>query len=344
MSDDENGIESYLRKGAVVGLHLDPVQNPGPRSRILVRIRDWETGSHIILDRPKSGGRYAPLRREQPCIIRFVASSNTCSFETTVSSWEEEGQNASCWIEWPGNVNIIPFRKYYRLKVTLPCKFSLEGGICYGEIRDLSMGGCGICVQQEVPVNTVFRLAFTLPDGLTLENVGAVVRAARQIGKDYFLGCEFADRQEHVQSDIAFSVSVAYERERSDAKNAKPHVLIIDGQENNTAALRNDFNLRGWDVLTAAGTIDGLQRLRAAKPAALVISQDQRELTGLDIVRLVKLTRGFERLPIFLYGDDDEALKEKAARTGVKTFFALPLNSAAICEAVVADANSEVRS
>ena len=66
MSDDENGIESYLRKGAVVGLHLDPVQNPGPRSRILVRIRDWETGSHIILDRPKSGGRYAPLRREQP--------------------------------------------------------------------------------------------------------------------------------------------------------------------------------------------------------------------------------------------------------------------------------------
>ena len=111
------------------------------------------------------------------------------------------------------------------------------------------------------------------------------------------------------------------------------HVLIIDADSAVADDLYRVFEKRGWYVFVASGVIEGLQHLQVARPAALLVSQEQQDLTGLDVARLMKLTRGYEQLPVFVYGSDP-GLKDKAAQVGVKEYFTRPIDYAALCDAV----------
>ena len=334
MSDGKSELEFFLRAGAVVVLHLDPSSPGGPRYRTAVR--GWDKASHIVLDRPKFLNRFMALTDHQPCLVRFVCEGTACAFESIMLDRDDLASETHCAIAWPGDVRMVPFRKYYRISIVVPCKFTVGEQTHTGEIRNLSMGGCALCAPEPLTLGTVILLGFTLPDGLLLEDVHAIVRDVRKVGRETFTGCEFSDRQEDVQNDIAFSVSLALDQQRGDKKDDKPPVLVIDSNEDRTAALREGLKELGWDVFTASGTIDGLQRLRMVPPVALVVNQDQHDLTGLDLVRLVKLTRGFELLPVFLYGGAGEDIRERAMQIGVREYFPLPFDPAGICRSVAA--------
>ena len=335
MAGDTEDLESYLRVGKVVVLHLNPHQSPGPQFRTF--IRGWHKSSHIMVDRPALESGSAPLTKGQPCVLRFVSDGFAGAFESSILSWEEHEQGNYCNLSWPQDLQIVPFRKHYRTKVEFPCKFSVEDETYEGIIRDLSIGGCGVFSHTALAEGTDVEMSFTLPDGLPLKKVRAIVREARPMGDDALLACEFYDRQEHVQSDVAFYLSSLIERERGGGRaEIGRQLLIIDENEDNAASLKRGFRDLGWDAVIVSSTIDGMHRLHATPPVALIVSQEQQDLTGLDIIRMVKSTSGFESLPVFLYGKDTGDLRARALEIGVAGYFPHPFDSAAICKAVLA--------
>lgn len=329
--EKDRSVDALLRVGAVVVLHVHEEKGQGPRFRSFVR--GWRRGSHIILDRPRLRGSGRELEAGQTCLVRFISEGHACAFETSLLGCAGQGQGGHCDIAWPAEVDIVPFRRYYRIKVNLACHFTADGCSGEGEIRDLSMGGCAICTRQALPQGVSMQLAFTLPDGLPLEGVHGIIRDVRPLGQDFLVGCEFCHFQEHVQSDIAFSLSTTFEHQR-DHKDRPVQILIIDANEATAAALQGAFEQKGLSTAIAAGTIDGLQRLRMAPPAALIVSLEQRDLTALDIARLVKLTPGFDLLPIFVYGEGGEETRQQALQSGVREFFPFPFDAGEIRAAV----------
>ena len=345
MSEDKETLESYLRVGTVVVLHLNPNQRPGPQFRTF--IRGWQEPSHILVDRPSIEQGFAPLTEGQTCVLRFVTDGLAGAFESTVLGWGEHptsdaaGNSVYCNLSWPKQFQIVPFRKHYRTKVEFPCTFSVDDEVYEGIVHDLSIGGCGIYTQAPIAEGTDVELSFTLSDGLPLKNIRAIVHNARSTDDHVLLACEFHERQEHVQSDIAFYLSSLIERERIGGHGESVRdLLIIDENEDTADALRRGLEGLGWEVCTVSGTIDAMHRLHAMPPVALIVNQEQSDLAGLDIVRLVKATHGFESLPVFLYGGNEGNLREEARARGALDYFPLPLDSAKMCEAIHAHASA----
>lgn len=338
MPNEDKRIETYLREGAIVVLHLDPHEKPGPQFRATVRA--WHESSDIELEWPEAASLLLDKKKGQPCVVRFVSEDHACAFDSCILAWGEPQKDSYCLITWPEKLQVVPFRRHQRIKVTISCRFKVGDTVHKGEVRDLSIGGCGLCAPVAVPTGARLKLTFVLPDGLPLENVQAIVRDERQMSGQTFMACKFSDNQEHVQGDIAFFVSSAILLERGlEPKDVRFHVLIID--ENSAVAddLRRVLEKRGWYVFVASGTIEGLQHLQVARPVALLVSQEQRDLTGLDVARLMKSTHGYEQLPIFVYGAD-LGIKDKAAQAGVSEYFTRPIDYAALCDAIAAVAHA----
>jgi len=85
-------------------------------------------------------------------------------------------------------------RKHHRIYLLIPVEIYLtgqKGAILKGIIHNMSVGGVAVLCDKEILLNEVVILNFTLPNGVTLEDVqGGVVRVEK-IGDKYNLGIMF---------------------------------------------------------------------------------------------------------------------------------------------------------
>jgi CheY-like chemotaxis protein len=226
-----------------------------------------------------------------------------------VLDWDTRQYNAYCRIEWPRSVKVVAFRKYERAKVQIPCRFKVGFGSFMGEILDLSVGGCRFQTANMVDVGVEASIHFTLPDGMAIDPVYCVVRNVQSVNAQTYVGCEFMPGQVCVESHIAFFITNMLER--SGTQNAREHeVLIIDDDPARAAELRRVFQLKGYSALVATGMLDGLARLRSKPPEAALIRARQKELPGITAARLLRVSQGFETIPVFLHdaGENDSIL------------------------------------
>jgi len=332
MGGQGSDIESLLRVGEVIVLHLNPSKTGGPRHKTFVR--GWHKPYHITLDRPEVRDRYVPLRNGQPCLVRFLSYGKACGFESAVFDWDSRRPKAYCRVTWPEDVEMISFRRFQRVDAFVPCTLTLGGEARDAEVRDLSIGGCRVYAPTILSEGSSIKLSFALPDGLPIEGIQATVRNGAALNEGALLGCEFGEAQEHLQSDIAFFVAAALRRTGSDQDEVS-RVLVVDENEERITAFRRDFEERGWDVFAASSTIEGLLRLRMLPLNALLVSHDQKALSPIELVQLLKTTRGVEDLPVFVYGGTDAAVSEKARAAGAADCFPSAMETKQVCEAIV---------
>jgi len=335
MADPGRDLDAFMRVGMDVVIQLDLSQKWG--SRFKTAVCGWRKPVDILVNRPMSGERLVPLRDGQRTVIRFVCDGYALAFSTKIDNFDKIGDNPCCRVGWPREFAMVSFRQFERIKVAIPCEIAVGEESFQGEIRDISVGGCGVHSACYIPEGKTIQLAFEMPHGVALDHVGAVVCNARRLENGgAFAGCELEKGQANVESEIATLIRTAALDQPNRGTSPDQRVLIIDANEGNASALRSSFEERGWYAFTAPATIDGLWQLRTLQPGLLIVNQDQQDLPGLDVARLVKSTKGLESLPVLVYGSEGAGLDKKATDVGARGYFGQPFVPSQICDAAAA--------
>jgi CheY-like chemotaxis protein/c-di-GMP-binding flagellar brake protein YcgR len=330
MATEEKDLEPFLGVGCAVVFHADPLSKSAPRYTSI--LRGWRKPSYVLLDRPKLGDRYAAIRDNQPCVIRFVREGRACAFDSMVLDWDTRQYNAYCRVEWPKKVHVVGFRKFERVKLQVPCRIDSGEEQMEGQLQDFSAGGCRLGVPKPIAPGAAIKLSFILPDGCPVDGVRCVVRNMQTVEEKTYLGCEFIEGQVAVESNMAFYITTTLERGSLRPSSAEK-ILIIDENPAAVIDLRRELQGRGFEVLIATETLDGLSEVRLNPPTALILNQAQPDLPGLNALRLVKMTRGLEKLPVFVYNAEAN-LVARAEQLGAAGCFPSGLSSAEFADAV----------
>ena len=336
MQDQDRDLSEYLAVDEVAVLHLNLTAQWSPRYKAVVR--GWCKPYYIIMDRPKYGGRLVHMQKNDSCVVRFLSEGKACGFNSTVMDFDNRVVGPTCLITWPQHIEVLTFRKYKRVKVFAPCQFSLENAVLDGEVQDVSVSGCRVLTSAKIMENARIDLTFTLPDGVPIEKIHAIVRNVQYREGTSLLGCEFAEGQQHLQSDIAFLAGSLLQRTAGGENVSR--VLIVDENDARAMQLRKVFEARGWLAFTTSNSIEGLLRLRMIVPNALLISDNQKDLPGLQLLSLLQSTRGMEAVPVFIYGGE-EPHRVPALAAGAAGFFTSNASVEQICTAVVGQEEPE---
>jgi CheY-like chemotaxis protein/c-di-GMP-binding flagellar brake protein YcgR len=329
---DEKDLELYLNVGCPLVLHPEPFEASAPRYSTCVR--GWSKSSYLLIDRPRVNNRFAAVRENQPCVVRFLYNGLACAFDTMVLDWDTRQYHSYCRISWPTKFQTVSFRKFERVRAQIPCGFIYGGKKHTGTIEDISIGGCRIRTSAQLENDCTIELDLSLPDGCVVEQVRAEVKNVRPAAGEFLLGCQFLEDQPEVESEIAFYVTTVLDRGEARASE-RQRILVIDDNRTVAMVLRNLFEQKGIEVLPASGTLDGLSRLRLSSPEAVLISQRMTDLPGIDSARLIRATRGLENLPVFLYGGDIS--DDDIAKAGVSLYFAQRIPAIQIAKRVLAE-------
>ena len=328
MAQDAKEIEQYLSVGAAVLFHTDPNRKDSPRFKTF--FRGWRKGSHLMLDRPKApNGAFVALQEGQPCGIRFLREGEACAFDAQVIDWDTRRFNPYVRISWPREVDHVCFRKFERVKISVPCIVRLEGNQHRGDIRDMSIGGCAIVTRDEFEREAVLSLDFELPDGTKMSGVEAVVRGVRECPEGHFLGCQFVEDQPAVESDLAFFVTMVLGREQNDAaQTGGRRILVADDNPKMSSRMKRSFEREGFEVVLAGNLVDAMYRLRMAQPRVVAVSEAFADLPGVALCRVLKNNRDFHDMPVYVFGGSDGALPSQAEEAGATGYYAASVSLA----------------
>ncbi|MFP4500690.1 MAG: PilZ domain-containing protein [Candidatus Hydrogenedentota bacterium] len=314
-------LERFLEIGNTFILHTAPSCKNGPRHKTV--LRGWRKGAHLLLDRPKTDtGMFVALQEGQPCVFRFLYEGFACAFDAIILDWDTRRSNPYLRVQWPSQIQHLQFRKFERVKIQTEASISYGGSNrVAGEIRDISMGGCGVFTRNRPPEGIKeIGLSFSLPDGMHLENVVSEVRTARPAPSGYFIGCEFKAGQESVENDISFYVTTCLSR-GGGIDSVGRSVLVLESESDLAGRIRKNLERQNLDVFVAPTTIDGMCRLRTSAPDVLLISADMKDLPGIETCRLVKTTKDFDDLKVYVYGGDPATIEPQANKLGLDGYF-----------------------
>lgn len=296
--------------------HGDPGHQNAPR--YLTLLRGWRKPHYLLVDRPKVSGRYVLIHENQPCVMRFISGGAACAFDSSVIDWDSRQQNPFCRIAWPQEAAVVGFRKNERVPVRIQCEWESNGEKHDGILKDISIGGCCLRAPSSPTVNSEIMLSFRLPNGAHLDAVRCAVQSIRETKQQYHIGCAFTGGQVSAENEIAFFVMSGFNRADRD-KDRKTRILIISDNEDITLPLKNLLEFKNVDPVFATTTLDGLCRLRMAEPQAVCLDQAQHDLPGIETARMLRVTRGFEKLPIFIL--DLEGERKEADDVGIAGWF-----------------------
>lgn len=319
---ERRDIERFLAVGKTVIFHAEPNRETAPRFKSA--IRGWRKGSHVLLDRLKTpDGNFVTVHAGQPCVVRFLHEGHACAFDSAVIDWDSRRSSPYMRLMWPKEFKHACFRKFERVKVQAPCSVSVNGQNWEGELRDLSIGGCGLEAGMLVAPKETVLLSFDLPDGALIRDIQAVVRSERKMNTGLFLGCEFASGQEAVEGDIAFFVTASLNQCRAEGPNGdpRPRVLVMDDDRDRCTKLRRKFEQGGCEVFLASNVVDGMLRLRMTPPAVLLASESLQDLAGTEVCRIVKMSPYAENLKVYVYGGEGEGIERRTQQAKADGYF-----------------------
>jgi len=332
---ENKDAEPYLGVGCPMVFQIGPAANSdAPRATTVVR--GWRKPSYILLDRPRMGERFAAIREQQPCAVRFVHEGKACAFESMILDWDTRQHNSYCRIGWPASIDVVTFRKFERVKTSVPCTIEVESECIEAVVVDLSLGGCGVRASEhpQLTVGKTVCLSFILPDGSFLERVETIIKNVRTVHEKLLLGCEFVEGQVGVDNDIAFYIKTRLER-HDVSDDLKQRILVICEHQQPASMLRRLFEQRGFEVALAGATVDGLARLRLFSPLAVVVYEHQADLQGALTTQMIHKTRGLEGLDVFLFGGNDDGFEQRAHQAGAVAAFPAAVSPVEVARSVL---------
>lgn len=300
---DSNACAMALERCLKVGMEVYLDANPGHPSskRFPARLRGWELG-HYILVGVAAGGGMPTVRQGRECVIRFMHEGEVWGFSAVFAEQGLNGGFPLIQLYWPREVARVQVRKYERVAIQTPCAVELEDGTNRpATIDDLSGGGCSVLLDSEIAVGATLRLSFRMPDGGQVSRRPVIVRNRRPVpGQGVKYGCQFQavdDKDHGIQLFVARKIA-------TDRGESAPHLQILVLSRNELDVEMAQHSLAGspFEVIEASGILDLGYRLRSCKAVAILISFEQKELSAIEVLPLIRQSPGMDTIPLFMYG------------------------------------------
>lgn len=313
---DHNACAMALERCLKVGMEVFLDASPGnPNSkRFPARLRGWELGHYLLLGL-LPGGAVPVVRQGKECVIRFMHEGEVWGFSAIFA---EQGLNAGfplIQLYWPREVARVQVRKHERVAIQTPCTIELDNGTnCGATIDDLSGGGCSLLLDVEFAVGAILRLTFRMPDGGQVSRRPVVVRNRRSVpGQGIKYGCQFQavdDKDHGIQLFVARKIAT----ERGESA-PHPQVLVLSRNELDVEMVQQSLANSPFEVIEAAGILDLGYRLHSCEAVCILISFEQRELSAIEVLPLIRQSPGMGEIPLFMYGGGT-GLRDQALSMG----------------------------
>lgn len=277
-------------------------------------IRGWKIHEYILLDRPAS----TVVQGGKECVIRMLCDGRVYGFKARVLDGGLT-RPPQFRIAWPADVQSVGLRKHDRVTlqgactVRLPCGDELDG-----ELHDISAGGCGVYLDEEIPKGVQAGLSVTLSAGLAFEDPGATARSCVAKGPRYFVGFAFGELDDGTQRCIGGLIAETILGQR-DASSRLARVLIYHGDAAQARALQQTLEqTASLDARVAPSVVDAFHALRSLTPSALVLPLQCETGSVAELCRMVFGAPGLKELPVFVLGDpasfEAQVLRELGVR------------------------------
>jgi CheY-like chemotaxis protein len=96
-------------------------------------------------------------------------------------------------------------------------------------------------------------------------------------------------------------------------------VLLIDDQPFFVTMLRNQLERQGYQVVTASGGPEGLDRAKKDNPDVILLDIEMPVMNGFQVCEQLKQDRALKGIPVvILTGTEDKKLNERAFKAGAE--------------------------
>lgn len=311
------------------------------RGRYRTAVRGWREGQEVILDCPVFENLPLALMRNEICVVRFIAEGNACAFQTAVLG--KPTRELPCFpVAWPEEVETVQVRRHERVDVAAPCTVTAQDAAeVLGRVCDLSQSGCKLYAHACFPVSAVLTLSFTLPNGVRLDQVQAIVRRVHASGRGSLLGCEFQELPEGLREGIELFVADVVNTRRKSLYDEGDglRVLIVRQRCQRATALAEVLNRLGCTTVVAEGAVDGFHQFQRNTPHIVLITDDQEELAPLDICRAMKHARKEDNLIVMVCGNKPpEDMAFQLQSVGGDRYLTCPATPEEVADCVLARA------
>lgn len=323
-----------LEVGAVTFLELNP--KSGCPSRYKTVIRGWEESEFLLLDKPGLNTGLM-LRHGQPCALRFIRDGVVWGFYSTISDPSPDRADRMIRLAWPKEIQHIHLRRHERVRVSIPCSFSMkDGNVFEAAIQDLSSGGCRILSKASLWEGMKIWLTFMLPDGDQVEELPVEVKNHHAMkGDGASFGCAFADGKDVERLRIAMFVNRVITIERGNVTANAPVILLL-GTEEDVHILKIAMGDTPFELYRPNGIVDLFHQVRMHFPGAVLIGAVQQDMSAVDICHVLRNTKGLESVQVVIFGGKQEQLCAKALDAGA-SYYLKDLSDSSLLKEIVSN-------
>lgn len=292
-------LARHLEVGAVAVLEINP--HSGNPSHVRTHIRGWLEGQYVLVDRTAATAGMM-FRPGQICALRFIKDGVVQALYAPVFDKYKDKTDRVLALRWPLRVSCLSLRRHERAQVTLPCMaLTADGSSIRATIEDLSVGGGCLRADYSFDVGAMFEITFVLPTGEVIEEVPVTVqnRSLADEGGGHRFGCKFAEISPEDSAAIEIFVTHTLGERREHA--APGPILALAGPAIDLAPLHLLAHQERCCVIAAASFAELCLLVRIHVPQAIFVHAHQRELSPVDMCRILRnaLPKDFASLVVF---------------------------------------------
>ena len=105
-------------------------------------------------------------------------------------------------------------------------------------------------------------------------------------------------------------------------------ILVVDDVPQNVKLLADILSVKGYEVVTAAGGVEALQRIRSDRPDLVLLDVMMPDMTGYEVCSAVRADPDIRVLPVVLVTALDPSERVKGLEAGADDFLTKPINQA----------------
>ncbi len=108
---------------------------------------------------------------------------------------------------------------------------------------------------------------------------------------------------------------------------AEATVLVVDDDPVIQGLLRVNFEMEGYDVITAGDGVEGLERARSEQPDVVILDVMMPRMDGLEVARTLKADPSTAPIPIVLVSAKAQEIDVRAGgATGADAYVTKPFD------------------
>lgn len=309
MSSTELNLAELLEVGGQAVIATQPNVANGPRH--LVTLKGWDEGEYLMFEAPiaqKSSdagiagrNRRISVRKKSEVVVRFIREGQVCAFREVVTDSFNLRELPHFTVKWPLAFETIDVRKHPRVRIGAQCTVTCEDGPeVEGQVRDISVGGAAIALEEPLEKEAIIKATITFQDGNQLKDIQSIVRNTRPGDGTTVHGIEFLSPNDDLKQELKVIVKSAMANEKK-SKEEPVTIIALTAKDAPTDVFRG-IRFKGVEFIVMTDVVECFHRLRSMRCIGLIVDCSHGEWSGLDVCGFVRGSTKLKNLSLIVYG------------------------------------------